>query len=239
MNLLRGTKWDIHMNNSIQVANARVWQKLYSEGKNDLRYPSDVLVRIGAQRFDISRHKKILDFGFGTGANLIHFANRGFEMHGVEISEHAIALTRERLCGANLSAELRLVMPGEPLSFPTGTFDLVYAWQVIQYNDKAGWRFIVNELERVTRPGGLIIVATAAPGDGHHLQSESLGNDTYRLLVLGQEGCIVTIPEKSELADYFPGRQLEIGDFGFHFGDRTAKFWIVTYQIPRMLAEAA
>jgi SAM-dependent methyltransferase len=215
---------------SIQTRNARVWQKLYSEGKNDLHYPNDVLVRMGARLFDVSQHKKILDFGFGTGANLVHFASRGFEMSGVEISEHAIAITRERLCAANLTAELHLVRPGEPLSFPSGTFDLVYAWQVIYYNDKSGWRFIVKELERVTRAGGLIIVATAAPGDSCHLMSEPLGNGMYRSLVPTQEGCIVTIPKKDELADYFPGRQLDIGDFGFEFGDRVGRFWIVMYQ---------
>jgi SAM-dependent methyltransferase len=231
------------MNNSIQIANARVWQKLYSEGKNDLHYPNDVLVRIGARRFDIGQHKKILDFGFGTGANLIHFASLGFEMYGVEVSEHAMARTQERLRAANLSAELRVIKPGEPLSFPSGAFDVVYAWQVIYYNDRAGWRFTVSELERVTRPGGLIVVAVAAPGDSCYLQSEPLGNDLYRSLLPGQEGCIVTIPEKPELADYFPGRQLEVGNFGFQFGDRTAQFWIVTYQIPlngnRVLVEAA
>jgi SAM-dependent methyltransferase len=221
------------MNHSIQIANARVWQKLYSEGKNDLRYPNDVLVRMGARLFDASQHKKILDFGFGTGANLIHFASRGFQMSGVEISEHAIAITRERLCAANLTAELHLVRPGEPLSFPSGTFDLVYAWQVICYSDRPGWRFIVKELERVTRAEGLIIVATVAPGDIFHLMSEPLGNGMYRLLIPGQEGCMVTIPKKDELADYFPGRQLEIGDFGFSFGGRAAHYWIVMYQIPQ------
>lgn len=221
------------MDTSIQTANARVWERLYSEGKSNLRYPSDALVRLGARLFDVSQHRKILDFGFGTGANLAHFASRGFEMYGVEVSEHATAITRERLRAANLSAELHLVRPGEPLSFPSGAFDLAYAWQVIYYNDKAGWRSVVNELERVTRPGGLIVVATAAPGDSSHLQSEPLGNGVYRSLVPGQEGCIVVIPEKDELGDYFPGRKLEIGDFGFEFGGIAARFWIVIYRIPQ------
>ncbi len=221
------------MDNAIQTANASVWQRLYSEGKNDLHYPSDVLVRIGARCFDRTQQKKILDFGFGTGANLIHFASLGFEMYGVEVSEDAMALTRERLRAANLCAELNLIRPGEPLGFPSGTFDVVYAWQVLCYNDKAGWTFIVGELERVTRPGGLIIVATAAPGDALHLQAKALGNGTYRPIVPGQEGCVVLVPEKHELAAYFPGRQLEIGDFGFHFGDRAAHFWIVMYKVPR------
>jgi SAM-dependent methyltransferase len=217
---------------SIQIANAKVWQKLYSEGKNDLHYPSDVLVRIGARCFDLTQDKKILDFGFGTGANLIHFAGLGFEMYGVEVSEHAMARTQERLRAAGLRAELHLIRPGEALSFPSGTFDVVYAWQVIYYSDEAGYRFTVGELERVTRPGGLIIVATAAPGDASYLQAEPLGHDVYRSTVPGQEGCIVTIPEKHELAGYFRGRQLEIGDFGFQFGDRAAHFWIVMYRMP-------
>jgi len=132
-----------------------------------------------------------------------------------------------------LSAELHLIRADEPLNFPSGAFDVVYAWQVICYSDKAGWRFIVNELERVTRAGGLTIIATVAPGDIFQLQSQGLGNSMYRLLIPGQEGCTITIPEKHELADYFPGRQLNIGDFGFEFGGRATHYWIVMYRTPQ------
>ena len=210
-------------------ANADIWRRLYAAGGNDLRYPSDVLVRLGARLFSKNRDRRILDFGFGTGANLLHFAAQGFELHGVEISGHALARTRERLQAAGLSADLRLLTVGQRLPYGDGHFDAVYAWQVLYYNDAAGWAETVGELERVTRRGGLILIATAAPGDISQVEAEPLGNDLYRSRVRGQEGCLLLIPDATGLAALFPQRQIE---FGFRFQATATRFWILTYRLP-------
>ena len=65
----------------------------------------------------------------------------------------------------------------------------------------------VKEMERVTRRGGLILVATAAPGDVSQVEAEPLGDFVYRSTVAGQEGCVLTIPEREALQQFFPGRQ--------------------------------
>lgn len=220
------------MTHQAEHVNAAVWQRLYSEGRNDLRYPSDVLVRIGVRLLDKNRHRRLLDFGFGTGANLLHFAAQGFETSGVEISEHALARAQERLRDARLSGDLRLIKPGERLPFADSHFDVAYAWQVLYYNDRNGWASAVAELERVTKPGGLIIVATAAPGDISQVEAEPLGNSLYRSKVPGQEGCVLLIPDVQALSELFPGRQIEIGEFGFRFAGATAHHWIITYRTP-------
>jgi SAM-dependent methyltransferase len=196
-----------------------------------MRYPSDVLVRLGARLFGQSKNQRILDFGFGTGANLVHFAERGFEMHGVEISDHAVALARERLHKLGRLADLRLLSAEELLPFADSYFNIVYAWQVLYYSDHSGWLATVAELERVTEHGGLIVVATAAPGDVSQLQAEPLGKFMYRSKVVGQEGCILTIPDRKGLQRLFPGRQLEIGEFSFSFGAISTRHWIVCYRL--------
>ncbi len=211
--------------------NSRVWRALYAAGKNDLRYPNDALVRLSAQLFDRERDRRILDFGFGTGANLLHFAGEGYEVHGVEISEHATARTRQRLQDAGLCADLRLIGAEDPLPFESGYFDVVYAWQVLYYSDGDTWQRKVKEMERVTRSGGLILVATAAPGDVSQLQAEPLGDFAYRSTVAGQEGCVVTIPEREALQQFFPGRQLEIGEFGLQYGVTRSRHWVITYRV--------
>jgi SAM-dependent methyltransferase len=213
-------------------ANSGVWQRLYAQGKNDLRYPNDVLVRLGARLLRREEDRKILDFGFGTGANLVHFASEGFETHGVEISGHALARTEERLRSAGLSADLRLIEIGQRLPYPDGFFNVVYSWQVVYYNSRDGWKSTISELERVTRQGGLVMVATAAPGDISQVEAESLGNHMYRSQVPEQEGCILTIPDRDALTEFFPGRQIEIGEFGFQIGVTTSRYWIITYRMP-------
>jgi cyclopropane fatty-acyl-phospholipid synthase-like methyltransferase len=212
-------------------ANSAVWRKLYAQGKNDLRYPNEFLVRLGARLLNKSHDRRILDFGFGTGANLVHLATQGFETHGVEISEHAVARTKERLQAAGLSGDVRLIEAGQRLPYDDFFFDVVYAWQVLYYHSREGWKATVAELERVTRKGGLVMIATAAPGDISQVEAEPLGNDMYRSRVSGQEGCVLTIPDREALTTLFPGRQLEVGEFGFQFEGNTSRHWVIVYRM--------
>jgi SAM-dependent methyltransferase len=220
------------MNDSAARSNAAVWQRLYASGRGDLRYPSDVLVRLGATLLDKSKDRRILDFGCGTGANLVHFARDGYELHGVETSEHALARTREKLVAAGLSAQLHLTRAGEPLPFESQFFQVAYAWQVLYYNDRDGWAATVRELERVVTEGGLIVVATAAPGDVSQVMADPLGEDLYCSRVATQEGCLVLVPERHGLRELFPGRDLQIGEFGYQFGVLQGRYWIISYRLP-------
>jgi SAM-dependent methyltransferase len=219
------------MTESAAQLNAATWQRLYASGKNDLRYPSDVLVRLAATLLNKSEDRRILDFGFGTGANLLHFAGEGYELYGVETSECALARTQEKLDRAALRAQLHLVRPDEPLPFESRLFDVTYAWHVLYYNNRDGWVAAVRELERVTRSAGRIIVATAAPGDISQVMADPIGEGLYRSRVPGQEGCLVLIPEHQALADLFPGREIEVGEFGYRLGATKARYWIITYRM--------
>jgi SAM-dependent methyltransferase len=211
-----------HVNRNIEN-----WRTMYAEGKNDLLYPNDVLVRIGARLFNSKTDKRILDFGFGTGANLIHFAKQGYSMYGVEISEDAIRKTKERL---PLKADLTLMGSDGLLPYADAHFDIIVAWQVLCYNDWNSLSSIVLELERVLRPGGLMLSTMIAPGDISQVQADALGDCLYRSHVSGQEGCILVIPEKKDLPLCFPGRKLEIGEFGYTWAGMTARHWIVLYR---------
>jgi SAM-dependent methyltransferase len=219
------------MTASAAELNAAIWERLYASGRGDLRYPGDVLVRLGAALLDKRADRRILDYGFGTGANLMHFASEGYELYGVETSEHACARAQEKLRQAGLSAKLCCTRAGQPLPFESGFFDVVYAWHVLYYNDRDGWSATLRELERVARAGGRVLVATAAPGDISQILAEPVGRDLYRSRVPGQEGCLVLIPECDALPGLFPGRALEIGEFGYRFGAVRARHWIVTYRV--------
>ena len=49
---------------------------------------------------------RLLDMGCGTGRHLVHFAARGFEVTGVDLSAEMLAVARGKLAGENLSAAL-------------------------------------------------------------------------------------------------------------------------------------
>ena len=57
-------------------SNHKVWRSLYAQGKADLRYPSEAFVRLSHRLLGPDRPGRVLDFGFGTGANLVHTVAR-------------------------------------------------------------------------------------------------------------------------------------------------------------------
>jgi len=64
------------------------------------KYDSEVL----AQWFCVPG--SLIDFGCGTGRHILQFVRRGFEVTGMDMSEHMLAITREKLGQENLSAQL-------------------------------------------------------------------------------------------------------------------------------------
>ena len=209
---------------------AAVWRTLYERGAGDLRYPSEVLVRLAARL--LPQPVDVLDFGCGTGANTAHLAALGHRVSGVDVAPAAVSRTVERLRTMSLPGAAKAIEPGAPLPFEAASFDAVVAWQVLCYNDRAGWAHCVGEFDRVLRPGGLVLVATAAPGDVSQLEAEPIGDGLFRSRVPGQEGCTLLIPDRDALAGLFPGEQLEVGEFAYEFGALRARHWLVSYRRP-------
>jgi len=179
--------------------NIEIWKSIYAAGKNDLKYPNDVLVRLGYKFLNSEEHKRILDFGFGTGANLIDFARLGYKMSGVEISTDAINKTQLRLQSENLTGDLHLGSPDGKLPFLDNCFDSIIAWQVLYYNDWNTFSKMTKELLRTLRKGGRFIGTMAAEGDVSHTHSKPMGNSIYLSTVPTQDGSTLLIPPKSEI----------------------------------------
>ena len=67
--------------------NVNKYEQIYKSGQNH-RYPNLNLVRIQGKYLS-KNIGKTLDFGFGTGENLI-FLKNGHEMYGLEASKRSI-----------------------------------------------------------------------------------------------------------------------------------------------------
>jgi 2-polyprenyl-3-methyl-5-hydroxy-6-metoxy-1,4-benzoquinol methylase len=93
---------------------------------------------------------RVLDVGCGRGVVLGPLADRGFEVHGVEISAEA---TR----GADPRAEIRIAPRLADAGYEDQFFDTVMIWHVLEHlHDPRG---VLEEVHRILRPGGRLIVA--------------------------------------------------------------------------------
>lgn len=205
-----------------------IWEPLY-QGGHKLSYPNDVFVRITHGLLDSASHPRVLDFGCGSGENLLHLARRGFRMTGGDISSSALDTTRRRLDEAGLDADLR-VIEGQQLPFDDAAFDAVVAWQMLTYNDWETLPQMLSELDRVLRPGGRFLATLSAPGDYMEKNGRSLGNGLYELQDRGQEGAIIMIVDEDRIPACFPGIQIETGWFGHEFRGVPSRHWIVSYE---------
>jgi 2-polyprenyl-3-methyl-5-hydroxy-6-metoxy-1,4-benzoquinol methylase len=93
---------------------------------------------------------RVLDLGCGRGVILGPLADRGFEVHGLEISAEAAR-------GADPRAEIRIASSLSDAGYETAFFDEVVIWHVLEHVDDP--RGTLEEVARILRPGGRLIVA--------------------------------------------------------------------------------
>jgi ubiquinone/menaquinone biosynthesis C-methylase UbiE len=99
--------------------------------------------------------KDVLDVGCGSGIATQMLVEAGAKVVAVDLTDWAVATTKQRLAAFGLDAEVRQG-DAESLPFADGSFDLVFSWGVIHHSsdmDRA-----LDELVRVCRRGGKVVL---------------------------------------------------------------------------------
>jgi len=98
--------------------------KVRAEAYDRLEFPGTYYLAYRDLPAIISNHaqgRKAIDFGGGTGRSTRFLRTLGFDVVGVDISEHMLTLARKR----DPDGEYRLVADGNLDEFAAGTYDLV------------------------------------------------------------------------------------------------------------------
>jgi len=105
----------------------------------------------------------VLDIGCGRGELACEAARRGAHAVGIDYSEAAIELSRERLTALEESVAERvefLLANAAGLDFPDGSFDVVFLVDVYEHLHPHEIEHTLGEVKRVLRPGGMLVVHT-------------------------------------------------------------------------------
>lgn len=97
--------------------------------------------------------KKILDLGSGLGRHSIFFAQQGFNVSAIDISDYGVNYLKEWAKKENMDIDIKL---GDMISLPyaANSFECVFAYHSISHTDTEGTKKIIREIERVLKQGG-------------------------------------------------------------------------------------
>lgn len=130
-----------------------LWRRLPRELE-----PEDFELRRSFLLAHVRAGARALDLGCGDGRLTAEMADAGAKPVGVEIAN--AALDRARASYSEL--DFRLAPIAGPLPFEDGSFELVWASEVIEHvADTARW---LSEARRVLAPGGRLLVTTPSHG---------------------------------------------------------------------------
>lgn len=127
----------------------RIWKNKKIKESKDIEKGSrgDVAFRL------LDTGNKLLDIGCGDGTFCEMAEKRYKEVYGVDISEDALETARNRKIKTFM-----VNLNNEELPFPEGIFDAVTCLDVIEHVIDP--YFLLSEINRVLKKGGILIVAT-------------------------------------------------------------------------------
>jgi ubiquinone/menaquinone biosynthesis C-methylase UbiE len=111
------------------------------------------LLRTITSHFDSAKRLNVLDVGCGIGNYHPFLVPVVGSVSGVDVSSACIAKAQERNPAVSYS-----VYDGGRLPYLDGKFDVAFCVCVIHHVPPERWQQFVNEMHRVTRAGGMIVV---------------------------------------------------------------------------------
>src|SRR5207247_383832 len=148
---------------------------------------------------------RLLDVGCGVGTFLAAARDRGFEVHGVDVSSLAVEACRRNVPGALVQMRDVVAQP-----FPRAFFDVVAMLGVLEH--VASPRRLLATANDMLRPGGLLLLRT--------INEKTVLNAIARTLYrLDRPAAAQRMHERYHLV-YFDRPQLAryLGDAGFRIG---------------------
>jgi 2-polyprenyl-3-methyl-5-hydroxy-6-metoxy-1,4-benzoquinol methylase len=156
----------------------------------------------------------LLDFGCGCGRVTRRWASLdGTAVHGADANEHAIAWCRANLPFARFTPNHL----APPLACADASFDLVYGLSVFTHLPEDLQHAWMDELERLLRPGGFLLLTTHGERYRERLApSERAAFDAGRLVVRWPEGAGTNLCSAFHPPSYVKDRLaagLEVAEF--------------------------
>jgi SAM-dependent methyltransferase len=189
-----------------------VWENVY-RSRAWGQYPGEDVIRFVKGRFSNAGEPsgvRLLEVGCGSGANLWFMAREGFCVHGLDGSETAVRVARERLdreCPAWSTTGGR-VQAGDAarLPYPDDYFDGILDVVAVCYCGFEEAQQAYREMARVAKPGARLFSRMFARGCWGDGTGEAVGRGAWMCSEGPLQGFGATrFADESEVEELLPG----------------------------------
>lgn len=165
------------------------------------RVAADVRELLHSVGCDLRSTQRVLDFGCGSGRLLRKLRDLPGELHGTDIDSEAIDWCRKHL--PHVKSAVNGASP--PTHYPDEFFDCVCAISVFTHlNEEAQFAWL-EELRRITKPGGVLLLSVHGETARRHYPQEekSLVGDDRPHFIVKETGLF----NRSGLPDFYQDAQ--------------------------------
>ena len=152
----------------------RSWKR--GKGKDHLSYAKPYY-RLACPEIDIFRQnaiRTVCDAGCGYGAYALALASNGFDVTAFDVSETAVEIAGRLLDRYGLRLAGRRTASVLDTGYPDGAFDGVVCFSVLDHLTASDAKAALRELLRITRPGGLLLLAFDTPDEDDLVREHDL-----------------------------------------------------------------
>jgi SAM-dependent methyltransferase len=173
-------------------------ESFLESGKRSLEDWERTLAAVGDR---IDRHERILEFGCGCGRVMrwMQELSSTRTLVGTDIDERAISWANRELPFARFDVNPAL----PPTPYSDGEFDLVLNHSVFTHLDANYQDRWLDELQRITAPGGILVLSTHGEHAFHVTEEELAGHAREWRDTLERDG-ILFVSEDSFVGGAFP-----------------------------------
>lgn len=148
--------------------------------------------------------RTVCDAGCGCGAYALKLAANGFEVCGLDVAPHAVELAQKLLEEAGVQAAFKTASVLDT-GYAENQFDCVLSRDVLDHMTKQDAKAALNELVRITKCGGKILVTVDFSDEEYEAEPHTVTQDGDYSFTAGKWQEMVFHPySKAELQEIVP-----------------------------------
>ena len=157
----------------------RTWNETWQteKGRKDWSTPDAEVLAVGSTVLSAGG-SRALDVGAGLGRHALALARLGFAVNALDASDAGIAQIRSAAEKEDLPVSAHAGRMDE-LPFDTEIFDFALSFNVIYHGDRQIAQRAIDEMHRVLKPGGVLMLTMLSKRNAHYGKGEEIAPGTF------------------------------------------------------------